>query len=287
MPVTHSPLRYPGGKAQLSGFIEEVFSVNGINDSTYIEPFSGGAGLALSLLFDGKVSRIILNDYDISIYALWHSILYETESLIEKILTTNIDINEWEKQKEIYKKSNSDDLLSLGFSTLFLNRTNRSGIIKAGVIGGKAQLGKYKLDCRFNVNNIVSKIRNISSYVDHIKLYNLDVIDLIDNVITKENESKTFIFFDPPYYNKGKDLYANFFTRKDHEILCSRIKSLKNYSWIVTYDDCNEIREIYQEIPSHTYCLNYSLAVKKKAVELIFFSENMQLNTEYKSLKLS
>ncbi|WP_342606467.1 DNA adenine methylase [Pantoea agglomerans] len=287
MPVTHSPLRYPGGKAQLSSFIEEIFSINGISAPVYIEPFSGGAGLALSLLFDGKVSRVILNDYDISIYALWYSILYETEALIEKILTTNIDINEWEKQKEIYKKSNGDDLLSLGFSTLFLNRTNRSGIIKAGVIGGKAQLGKYKLNCRFNVNSIVNKIRKISSYVDCINLYNLDVIDLIDNVVIKENESKTFIFFDPPYYKKGKDLYANFFTRKDHEILCSRIKALNNYSWIVTYDDCDEIREIYQEIPSYTYGLNYSLAVKKKAMERIFFSDNIKLNTEYKSISLS
>lgn len=286
MPVTHSPLRYPGGKAQLSGFIKEVFKTHDFNEMTYIEPFSGGAGLALSLLFSGVVSDIILNDCDISIYALWHSILHDTDSLISKILTTHIDIAEWEKQKSIYNEMDSENLLALGFATLFLNRTNRSGIIKAGVIGGRSQLGKYKLDCRFNVNGIIEKIKKIASYSDRIKIYNMDVIDLVDKVVINKDKNKTFIFFDPPYYNKGKDLYTNFFERRDHESLSERIKGLEGYNWIVTYDNCEEIKDIYKGVPSHTYSLNYSLAVKKKAMELIYFSNSIRLDVNYKSLNL-
>ncbi len=118
--------------------------------------------------------------------------------------------------KSEYKKIKfKENLLNLGFSTLFLNRTNRSGIIKAGVIGGKEQKGEYKLDCRFNKADIIQKIRYIAAHKNDIVLYNLDTEDLIRNVINNL-EHKSFIFFDPPYYNKGATLYTNFYKHEDH-----------------------------------------------------------------------
>lgn len=284
MPITHSPLRYPGGKAQLKPFMKELMSTFEVKPLIYIEPFSGGAGLALSLLFDGTASKIILNDYDKAIYSLWYCILYNTEELINKIIDTPVTIDEWYIQKGIYEQKEEADILSLAFSTLFLNRTNRSGILKAGVIGGKEQKGNYKLDCRFNKLGLIDKIRKISFSADCIELHNLDAIEFIEKVIKKQDKNRAFIFFDPPYYGKGKDLYTNFFDREDHGNLFVKINALNDYKWIVTYDNCQEIIDLYKEYYPRVYSLNYSLATKKKATELLFVSKRIEIYSNIKSL---
>ncbi|HHJ7160396.1 TPA: DNA adenine methylase, partial [Streptococcus pyogenes] len=195
-----SPLRYPGGKSQVYDYVRELVIAN--DAITYIEPYMGGMGIALKLLLNNNVHKIMVNDYDKAIYAFWYSVLNYTEQLIEKINTTPITIDEWKLQREVQKnKNNCDDLLTLGFSTLFLNRTNRSGIIKAGVIGGLKQDGNYKLDCRFNKEKTIKKIKLIASYKKQIKLYNMDAEKFIRLNITKTKNS--FTFFDPPYYTKG------------------------------------------------------------------------------------
>ena len=180
---TYTPLRYPGGKTQVYEFVKELIKEN--NCHTYIEPYMGGAGVAMKLLLLGDVEKIIVNDYDKSIYAFWYSVLYLTEELIDKIENTNITIDEWKIQKSIQDdKENVSDILLLGFSTLFLNRTNRSGIIKAGVIGGKNQNGKYKLDCRFSKSDIINKILEISKHKKQIKLFNMDAEQFIKSIRT-------------------------------------------------------------------------------------------------------
>ncbi|HER5503192.1 TPA: DNA adenine methylase, partial [Streptococcus pyogenes] len=189
-----SPLRYPGGKSQVYDYVRELVIAN--DAITYIEPYMGGMGIALKLLLNNNVHKIMVNDYDKAIYAFWYSVLNYTEQLIEKINTTPITIDEWKLQREVQKnKNNCDDLLTLGFSTLFLNRTNRSGIIKAGVIGGLKQDGNYKLDCRFNKEKTIKKIKLIASYKKQIKLYNMDAEKFIRLNITKTKNS--FTFFDP------------------------------------------------------------------------------------------
>ncbi|HES9253572.1 TPA: DNA adenine methylase, partial [Streptococcus pyogenes] len=206
-----SPLRYPGGKTQVYDFVKELVNLN--ETTTYIEPYMGGMGIALKLLLNNNVHKIMVNDYDKAIYAFWYSVLNYTEQLIEKINTTPITIDEWKLQREVQKnKNNCDDLLTLGFSTLFLNRTNRSGIIKAGVIGGLKQDGNYKLDCRFNKEKTIKKIKLIASYKKQIKLYNMDAEKFIRLNITKTKNS--FTFFDPPYYTKGPGLYTNFYNHE-------------------------------------------------------------------------
>lgn len=271
---TYSPLRYPGGKNQLTRFVETLIEEKRLKNSVYIEPFCGGAAVALSLLINNKVNNIIINDYDKSIYAFWYSVLNYTSKLCDLIESTNINMDEWYRQKEIQNNKLNENLLSLGFSTLFLNRTNRSGIIKAGVIGGKEQNGNYKLDCRFNKEDIIQKIKIISNLKDHIQLYNLDTENLIDNVVSKL-QHKSFIFFDPPYYNKGATLYTNFYKHDDHLSLANKIKDIKYHSWILTYDNTPEIREMYNSFKSEVYKLNYSVQKKHKGEEVIFYSKTL------------
>jgi len=269
---TFSPLRYPGGKNKTYSYIQHLIKKNDI--STYIEPFAGGAAVALRLLLNGDVKKIIINDYDRSIFSLWNVIIHDSERLIELIRNTPITIEEWYKQKEIQNRKESIDEISLAFSTLFLNRTNRSGIIKAGVIGGKDQTGEYKLDCRFNKEKIIEKIENIARQKRRIEIYNMDAKDFIFKVIKKTRKSLTF--FDPPYYDKGPDLYTNFYSHENHVELANIIhKAMRNRYWILTYDVAEQIEFLYRKNRKEKYYLNYSVAKPTKGQEFMFFSRKI------------
>ena len=278
-----SPLRYPGGKSQIYDYVRELVVAN--NATTYIEPYMGGMGIALKLLLNNDVEKIMVNDFDKAIYAFWYSVLNYTEQLIKKIETTPITIEEWKIQRNIQNnKDNCDDLLSLGFSTLFLNRTNRSGIIKAGVIGGLKQDGDYKLDCRFNREKIIKKITLIASLKKRIKLYNMDAEKFIRLNISRTKNS--FTFFDPPYYKKGPGLYTNFYNHENHLSLAKSIKKyMSNKKWILTYDVSDEIFKMYSNLRNEKYYLNYSVTKPSKGIEYIFYSKQLIIPIETQYLK--
>lgn len=270
--ATYTPLRYPGGKNGTYQYVKYLVQENNI--TTYIEPFAGGAAVALRLLLNGDVKKIIINDYDKSIFALWNIIVNNPNSLVELINSTDITIDEWFKQKSIQNRKDTVSELSLAFSTLFLNRTNSFGIIKAGVIGGKNQDGNNKLDCRFNKEKIIQRINNIADRADCIEVYNMDAKDFINNVIKKTRKSLTF--FDPPYYYKGPDLYTNFYTHEDHVELAKTIQQqMRNRYWILTYDIAEQVEKLYSKYNPHKYYLNYSIAKPTKGQEFIFYSKKV------------
>ena len=278
-PKSYSPLRYPGGKNKLWKYASNLISSNSLNGCTYVEPYCGGAAVALSLLFNGHVSRIVINDYDRSIYAFWHSVLNFPNELCELITNTDVNIENWYAQRDIQNEKQNCDLLTLGFSTLFLNRTNYSGIIKGGVLGGLNQTGDYKIDCRFNKGKLITKIHQIADFRDRIELYNLDTLDLIENIIPMIN-NECFIFFDPPYFNKGSQLYVNFYNHDDHLKLSKKISDIDDsIYWIVTYDRTPEIENMYPN-RNKVYDLNYSAGKCGKGQEIMFYSDNMILSAE-------
>ena len=267
----YSPLRYPGGKSRLSKFIGQAICNLQIHNCTYIEPFAGGAGVALSLLLDGVVENIVINDYDKAIYSFWRALKQEPTALIEKIQSTPITIEEWHRQKEIYVNSSSYSI-DLAFSTLFLNRTNRSGILTAGPIGGYDQAGDWKLDVRFDRDALISKVEKIAERRKNIFVYNKDIISLLRNYIPHFG-NQLFIYFDPPYYKKGQKLYKNFFTPTDHKRIHDVIAQEIQVPWIITYDDVDAISELYQDYTMRKFDLTYSAANKGTASELMIFSD--------------
>lgn len=269
-----SPLRYPGGKYKLYKYVAELVRINNCN--TYIEPFCGGAAVALELLFDGVVRDIIINDYDYTIFCFWDSILNRTEEFVQLVENTEVNLIEWHRQKEVRENIDAHTPLEIGFSTFFLNRTNRSGIIdKAGPIGGLTQQGDYPIDCRFNKPRLISQIRRIADQRNHIKIYNLEALDFIEKVILKKR--KAFIFFDPPYYGKGPGLYTNFYAHGDHVNLAKAIlNKLKNRKWIVTYDNVNAIKAMYVKAKSVEFELQYTLQTKRSGSEVLFFAKKIQ-----------
>lgn len=266
----YSPLRYPGGKSKLAPFVSLAIRKSNIQNPVYIEPFAGGAGTALELLFDGIVSEIVINDYDKAIYSMWRAILTNTRRFIKLIEKTPLNDEEWRRQKHIYSTQNKRYSLELGFAAFYLNRTNRSGILSAGPIGGHDQTGNYLIDARFNKDDLIKRIKKISQNRHRIHLYNYDVRTFL-NVYAQKYIDNAFIYFDPPYYHKGKQLYKNFFEHKDHEQIRDLIVNL-NCPWIVTYDDVKEIREIYKAYEGYNFDLVYGVANTGVNSEIMFFS---------------
>ena len=280
MPATVSPLRYPGGKTKFYTYVRENLSCNDMLGETYIEPFAGGAGLALKLLLNEDVSRIVINDFDPAIYSFWHSVLYETEAFCELIENAILTTNQWNLQHSIYLESDTSDPLTLGFATFYLNRTNISGVVKGGMIGGQGQNGKYGLDARFNRQTLIEKIKTIASHKEQIVLLNLDARELLQPRQLRKFY-KIFINLDPPYVKKGAQLYKNAFSESDHRELCELVKQCRR-KWIVTYDVCPLVADLYKSYRSSYLDVTYSIQASKKAKEYIFFSDTLVLPKEIK-----
>jgi DNA adenine methylase len=274
MPTTLTPLRYPGGKTQFYPLIKDLLKNNDLIGHTYIEPFAGGAGIAIKLLINKDVEHIVINDIDPAIYAFWYSTIHHTDDLCSLIEKTPVTIKQWKKQKEIYNNKESK-MLEKGFATLFLNRTNVSGIIKGGIIGGLQQAGTYSIDARYTKSTLIEKIKIIGEFRKQIDIYNLDAVKLFNFKKIKKLK-KTFVNFDPPYVNKGAGLYENSFSKEDHKKLASMIKRCSR-KWIVTYDIHPLITELYANFRHDYLDLNYSIKQKRRAKEYIFFSNNIIL----------
>ncbi|HUW98904.1 MAG TPA: DNA adenine methylase [Acidiferrobacter sp.] len=276
MSLAASPLRYPGGKTCLLDLTSKFLQVNRLQLAHYAEPYAGGCGLALSLLYGGYVGDIHINDIDPSIWSFWHCVLNDNDAFIALIEETPITVDEWLKQREIHRQRDTSDPLRLGFSAFFLNRTNRSGIIKdAGVIGGLDQAGNYKMDCRFNRGDLTRRVRRVWKYRDRIHLSNMDAIKFL-NRCDKDLPAESFLFIDPPYYKKGATLYTNFYQPEDHAVLAQRVTTL-NRNWIVTYDDVLDVRKLYKGRRQYCFDINYSLQEKRVGTELLIVSKGLKV----------
>jgi len=267
-----TPLRYPGGKGKFAPFVKDLMEANNLTGD-YLEPYAGGAGVALDLLFNGHCKNIHINDYDEAIFNFWKSITLETESFLKKIQDTDITITEWYRQKQILATPKEHTSLEHGFATFFLNRTNRSGILKGGVIGGKAQSGEYALDARFNKEKLMRRIERIGEYRDRIHVYNEDAAELLkraDKILPKDS----LIYLDPPYYVKGQGLYRNFYVHEDHVQIRKALDKVQS-KWIVSYDNCPEIKSIYEGYNQVDYALNYSAYYKIKGSEVMIYCNDI------------
>jgi DNA adenine methylase len=265
----YSPLRYPGGKTFLYPFLKETIENNKLQKVTYIEPFAGGAGAALALLFSGSVEDIIINDLDKAIYSFWRSAIFKSKEFIQKIKTTPITIKEWEKQKNIYKDNKSNQF-DRGFATFFLNRTNRSGILDGGPIGGLNQKGNWKIDARFNKEGLIERIELLAKHKNKIRVTNKDGLELIKDYLKHKN---TFIYLDPPYYDKGSTLYMNHYQEDDHIALSKELNSNRDSFWLLTYDNKIEIKSLYPDRRVAEFSLNYNAYESRIGEEIMILSD--------------
>lgn len=274
MPTTNSPLRYPGGKTAIAPFLRSVILRNGLGGGVYVEPYAGGAGAALALLFDDTVGAIHINDKDPHVHAFWEAILVHAPAFLERLETTDVTMSVYARQRDIYQACDISNPLALGFATFFLNRCNTSGVLTAGPIGGKEQKGKYKLDARFRKEALRKKIMRVWEHRDRIRLTRLDALDVVQDVAQRTPDA--FVYLDPPYYTKGRSLYLNYYKHQDHERLAETLQGCRLRNWLISYDLVPEIQSIYNDSPENPntaiHTLNYSLKTVRKGRELLIKS---------------
>ena len=278
MGIINTPLRYPGGKQKIAPFITEILETNDLYDCNYIEPYAGGAGVAIYLLLNKKVKRIHLNDKCIQIYSFWKTLIKKPEWLCKKILLSPLTIEEWKKQRNILKNVDNYNFEDVGFATFYLNRCNRSGILSGGVIGGLDQTGNWKMDARFSRKDLINRIEAISNLNNSIKITKYDAETLLKKL--SRNKKRNFIYCDPPYLYKGEKLYLNHYTSEDHKRISKIIQSIKDNYWVVSYDYNNFISELYNKRKKFIYNLQYHAATAYLGQELFIFSDSLKIPKE-------
>jgi DNA adenine methylase len=285
MAVPCSPLRYPGGKQVLSRVLSTLIKANRREGGIYAEPYAGGCGAGLHLLFSERISTLMINDADRSIHAFWNAILTKTDSFLEMLRDTPLSVDEWQKQRDIYRSGRRQSLLRLGFSTFYLNRCNRSGIIaNGGIIGGRSQDGKWKLDARFNKRGLRERIERIAIYRERIQASNLDALEFLSvRLSTHDVAKRAFVYLDPPYFVKGSQLYLDYYDSEDHVALSQYLGSRPPFLWTLSYDNVSPIHNLYRQHRRYSFSLSYSASERRVGKELMVVHHKLNIPPDWKT----
>jgi DNA adenine methylase len=269
----YSPLRYPGGKRKLANFMASLICANQLQDGHYAEAYAGGSSVALTLLYGEFVRTVHINDRDRGVHAFWLAARDRTTEFCRLVRNAKLNLGEWERQRQI-QLAQDPDPLDLAFSTFYLNRTNRSGIITGGLIGGKDQRGPWKLDARFNKDELIRRLERIGRWRSRIQIYDLDGIAFLHKIVSML-PAKSLAYLDPPYYVKGQQmLYSNYYEPADHADIAAQLLRLDS-PWVVSYDDVPEIRSLYRGCQSIQYGISYSAHRSYRGSEVMFFSNGL------------
>jgi DNA adenine methylase len=272
--VNISPLRYPGGKSAFFPMVGKVVRLNGASGGTYVEPYAGGAAIALGLLLTEQVERVVINDLDPAIYSFWMAVTKHGAEFAERLASVEITPDEWRLQKDIYRAADSSNVVDLGFATFFLNRTNRSGVLNAGMIGGNDQSGNYKIDARFNREELMERCRLIALYASRIEVRSADGLDVIREFV---GQPQTLVYADPPYFEKGSLLYLNAFRVQDHQNLADCLNEHPDGKWLLTYDMSPHIQKLYPDRFQTAISIRYSVRESRHAKELLVTADGVVL----------
>lgn len=279
-----SPLRYPGGKQVLSRVLAALIKANGREGGFYAEPYAGGCGAGLHLLFSERISNLMINDADRSIYSFWYAILRKTDSFLEMLRDIPLSVDEWQRQRDIYLSNCRRSVLQLGFSTFYLNRCNRSGIIaNGGLIGGRNQSGQWKLDARFNKAGLRQRIERIAMYRERIRVSNLDALEFLKlTVCSSEVSKQAFVYLDPPYFVKGNQLYLDYYSAADHLALARYLERRPPFLWALSYDNVPPIHNLYRQHRRYSFSLSYSARERRIGKELMVVHPKLNIPPDWK-----
>lgn len=269
----------------MAGLLSQIRRLNGLGDRAIAEPFAGGAGASLTLLYLEETHEIYINDVDPAIHDFWWTVVNRPQPFVDMLAKARVSMAEWHRQREVYTDCGYVSRLRRGFSAFYLNRCNRSGIImNGGPIGGMNQTGKWKLDARFNKPELLRRCEKISEYRGRIHVSCRDGIEFIERL----DAESTLFFIDPPYFVKGKTLYLNALDEEYHAGLAARLKSMGNTAWVLTYDDCPEIRRMYRGWATiRPFSLRYSAADRRSGKEVLIAPKWMQLPTSQSSAAIA
>lgn len=269
----------------MTGLLSGIRSLNDLGNRGIAEPFAGGAGASLSLLFREDAPDIHINDADPAIHDFWWTLVNRPQPFLDMLSNTQISMPEWRRQRDTYRYAGRQSRLRRGFSAFYLNRCNHSGIImNGGPIGGIKQEGKWKLNARFSKPGLLRRCMRVSEYSDRIHVSCREGIEFIADL----DHRSTFFFIDPPYFVKGQTLYLNALDRAYHEALAAQLATMPEAAWILTYDDCPEIRQMYAGWSQiRPFSLRYAASRRREGREILIAPQWIQLPATQQSAALT
>lgn len=264
-----SPLRYPGGKSNLSSYFEAFVEQNLLFGAPLYEPFAGGASISLAMLAKGYTERVYLNEYDPLLFSFWWCVVNRNDNLCSAIERTPVSMKSWRRLRQFLARDwRHCSRLELGLACLFLNRVNFSGILSAGPIGGVAQNSRYPLGCRFNKERVVASIRAIHPFSKRISVSYGDGNTFLQRTADRMSRTRALVYVDPPYVLQGKRLYRKSYSNKQHQALAEVIASL-SCAWIATYDNVPFIHRLFSNYYRRPIALEYMVKASRRCKELL------------------
>ena len=229
----------------------------------------------MSLLYREDTPEIHINDVDQAIHDFWWTIVNRPRPFLAMLRSKRVSMAEWRRQRDTYRQTSSVSRLRRGFAAFYLNRCNRSGIImNGGPIGGVEQTGKWKLAARFNKVALQARCAKVAEYGERIRVSQVDAIEFLG----QHGQDDLFFFIDPPYYAKGQTLYLNKLDHGYHQRLAKRLYAMEGASWVVTYDDCPQIRAMYRGWANiRPFSLRYAASERRSGEEILIAPRWMEL----------
>lgn len=255
--VCHSPLRYPGGKRRLAPFVADLLRASGGPVGTFVEPFAGGASVGLHVLGTGLAQRVVLGERDPLVAAFWRVASRDADWLVDRIRRSRPTLDEWNRLRASAPRSDR----AKAWKALFLNRTSFSGILSrtAGPIGGQSQTSAYDIGCRFPVDTLVRRVRQVAAMGDRI-----DVVETgWEATLLAATAPGAFVYLDPPFYRKADRLYRYCFTARDHTALRDAVARL-DAPFLLSYDAAPEIEALYGGV-AHVHRVELLYAATERA----------------------
>jgi DNA adenine methylase len=236
-----SPLRYPGAKRKIAPYVETLIQDYGLQGSVFVEPCCGGASVSLHLLERGIVSNVILIDKDPWVASFWQILFSEPDQLIEDIMNVEVSVAQW----RTFKETEPQNMREMALYCFFFNRTNYSGILNGGMIGGHGQKSQYKINCRFNKSDLIKRIRRLSERFSNriLAVREASIFEILEEAKAEHHDGRIY-YIDPPYVDKGQTLYHHNFRTEDHQSLKTCLEDFHE-PWILSYHEHNLVEEMY------------------------------------------
>ena len=244
-------LRYPGGKSKV---VKQIIAHIPAGIKEFREPMVGGGSVSLVVKQLYPNVKVKINDLNYDLICFWKTLRDNPNELIRKIRKIKERYKDGRKLYNELINKNSDNEFERAIRFFVLNRITFSGTVDCG---GYSQQAFEK---RFT-DSAIEKLKLVSLIIKDFEITHGDCEKLLF-----EDGDDVFIFLDPPYYSttksklygKNGNLHASF----DHKRFADNMKKCKHL-WLITYDDCMEIRELFTFAYIYPFETQYGMAAKK------------------------
>jgi DNA adenine methylase len=243
---------YPGGKSRLRAEIIDRLELGaGVE---YREPFFGGANVGLSLL--PRLGSMWINDRDPALVSLWLSVLHYPSELRDRII-------DFRPSPEAFHRFR-DDLISLAKIPHRTERLIEVGFRKLATHGmsfsclGVKSTPRPQIEGKWNPSYICRRLESLHLQFStvNVRCTCMDFSELI-----RDETKEACLYLDPPYFGQGNRCYLYGFTLADHRRLALLLRHTP-HQWVLSYDDCLPIRELYSWARIETVGVKYTLENK-------------------------